>query len=502
MEYWIQGLMEALQWDVLIAILCGVMAGSIIGAIPGLTATMAIGLLIPLTFKMPTLVGLGLLLGVYVGGYSGGSFSSVLLGIPGTPSNFVTTFDGYPMSEKGQAGKALGTSVITSFIGGIFSAVVLSTLAPLLAKVALKFGPAEYFSFALLGLTLVAGVSGKSLVKGLLAAGIGLLLSYIGTDPMTAIPRFTMGNVNLLRGIPLVPALIGLFAIPPLLNHVKGNTVLSVSANKKISGLFLSLAEVKSIFWILVSSSFIGTFIGILPGTGASIAGFISYDVAKKISKRPNLFGSGIIEGVTASECCNNATTGGALVPLIVLGIPGDAVTAVLLGGLMIQGLTPGPMLFRENPGMIYGIFVTFFVANIFMLVFQLCTVKYYAHLTRIRLSILAPILLFLCCIGSYSISGSMFDVWVMILIGVLGYFLGKMEFPLAPIVLGLVLGPILESNLRRSLIMSGGNISLFIKSPIAIICLIMGALSVSLFVFQNRNKEKHIQQGADSNNG
>ncbi|MDL2210418.1 tripartite tricarboxylate transporter permease [Desulfovibrio sp. OttesenSCG-928-O18] len=492
MEFWLQGLAGTLQWDVMLAVLIGVVSGTVIGAIPGLTGTMAIGLLIPFTFKMPMLVGMGLLLGVYVGSYSGGAFSSILLGIPGTPSNFVTTFDGYPMAKRGMAGKALVTAVFTSFIGGMFSAVVLSTVAPPLARLALDFGPPEYFAFALLGLTLVAGAAGDSLSKGLLAGGIGLFLSYIGTDPMTSLPRYTFGSVDLVRGIPLIPALIGLFALPPLLTEIRRlgePAAKSVIEDFKIR--FLEKNDLKRITPSLFTSAVIGTIVGIIPGTGSSIAAFISYDTAKSISKNPAEFGQGSIEGVTASECCNNATIGGALVPLMVLGIPGDAVTAVLLGGLMIQGLVPGPMLFTDNPAAVYGIFVVFFAANIFMFLFQYFSLRYYVYVTKIPLKFLVPLLLFLCCIGSYSISSSMFDVWVMIFIGLGGYMLSTMGFPLAPIVLGLVLGPILEANLRRSMLMLGGDATRFLHRPISAFCIVLCCLSIALFVYRKNKKKK-----------
>ncbi|WP_337997751.1 tripartite tricarboxylate transporter permease [Oleispirillum naphthae] len=498
MEDWLAGLGLVMQFGVLAAIAAGVILGTFIGAIPGLTATMAIGLLIPFTFTMPPLMGMGLLLGVYVGGYSGGAFSSILLGIPGTPSNFVTMFDGYPMTRKGESGRALTTAVFTSFVGGTVSAVILATVAPPLARLALEFGPSEYFAFSVLGLTLVAGASGGSIAKGVWAACLGILISCIGPDPITSQPRYTFDSIALLRGIPLMPALIGLFALPPLLQEAARYCAETQVFDAGISRMLLRWADIRRIGRTLVSSSLIGTLIGILPGSGAAIACFISYDAAKAISKTPEEFGTGCIEGVAASECCNNATTGGALVPMIVLGIPGDAVTAVLLGGLMIHGLIPGPMFVVDSPDVVYGIFIAFFISNIIMFVFQMATLKYYTKISGIPTKYIVPLLLVFCCLGTYSLSTSLSDVWIMLILGGVGYLLSRVSYPIAPIVLGLVLGPILESNLRMSVLLFHTAPATLLTRPFTMGCLALAAASVLFFVRGkgSARKPRHASAG------
>lgn len=454
-------------------VLLGTTMGLIFGSLPGLTATMGVALLVPVTFSLDATAALGMLLGVYVGGIAGGAVSAILLNIPGTPSSVVTTLDGFPMAQKGQGAKALGWAVTASFVGGFLSWAVLVCVAPQLARFALSFGPPEYAGLALFGLTIIASISGKSLLKGIVAGLIGIALSFVGVDGITGDLRFTFGEVNLMSGIAIMPALIGFFAIPEILQSLTAaGRVLRPEINLK--ELFPSLRELKAALGNLVRSSIIGTLVGIVPATGGNVASFLAYDQARRTSKDPESFGKGNYQGVVASEAANNGVTGGALIPLLTLGIPGDSVTAVLLGGLMIHGLQPGPNLFTENANIVYGIFVTLLVANIFMAAIQFVGIRGFVQILRVPTHYLAPVLLTLAIVGSYALNNSVYDVWVMLFLGTFGYIMTLGGFPMAPIVLGLVLGPILESELRRSLIMSAGDWSIFVTRPITVVFLIL----------------------------
>lgn len=451
----------------------GTLIGLIFGALPGLTATMGTAILVPLTFSMPVNQALGMLLGVYCGGIAGGAVSATLLNIPGTPSSVVTTLDGFPMARKGQAAKALGWAVTASFFGGFISWLVLVLVAPQTARFALRFGPPEYAALAIMGLTIVASISGKSLAKGIIAGLLGLWLSFIGVDPVGGDFRYTFDLVPLMGGIEVMPALIGFFAIPEILNSARTSYEI-VNTKVRTTEMFPRLREVMANAANIVRSSLIGTFIGIIPATGGNIASFIAYDQTRRFSKHPETFGQGNPEGVIASEAANNGVTGGAMIPMLTLGIPGDSVTAVLLGGLIIHGLQPGPGLFKEHIDVIYGIFTTLLFANIFMTVIQFVGIRGFVKILNIPKQFLTPILLVLCLIGSYTINNSFFDVWVTLGLGIFGYLMTLGGFPMAPIVLGLVLGELLESEFRRSLILSGGSWSIFFTRPIAVIILLI----------------------------
>ncbi len=459
------------------------------GALPGLTAAMAIALLLPLTFGMPPVMGVGMLLGTLCGAIAGGSVSATLLNIPGTPSSVATTLDAFPMARQGQAGRALGIAIVASFLGGIFSAVVLSVLAPPIAEFALRFGAAEYFALSVFGLVIIASVS-KTLIKGLVAGLIGLLLATVGTDPMAGVTRFTYGQSSLLTGIDLLPALIGLFAVSQVLSDVvdyfKSEKV--GASNAKLDRATPRWLEVMKSWKVLLSSSIIGTVVGAIPGAGGSIASFLSYDQAKKMSKTPEKFGTGHSEGIIASESSNNSLVGGSLIPMLTLGVPGEAATAVLMGGLMIQGIRPGPMLFAEQGAIIYGIFIAFFVANIFMLMFQWFGIRIFVKVLQIPRKLLMAMILVFCVIGVYAVDSNVFNVYLMLAFGVLGYFLNKYGFGTAPVILGLILGPIAESNLRRALLQSDGEWVVFVSRPISLTFLIVAMLFV-IFSLWQRNK-------------
>ncbi|EAX48875.1 protein of unknown function DUF112, transmembrane [Thermosinus carboxydivorans Nor1] len=486
----ILGFTTVLQPSMLLIIAAGVLGGIIIGALPGLTATMGVALLVPLTFGMNAVAGLVLLVGIYCGAIYGGSISAILLRTPGTPAAAATVIEGYMLAQKGQAGKALGMSTIASFCGGMFSALALTFIAPQLAKVALSFGPPEYFALALFGLSIISSISGDQVLKGLAAGFFGLLLATIGMDPITGYPRFTFDNANLLSGISFIPVLIGLFAVAEALATTEA-MIKNLNIDVKIAGNLPTLAELKQCAKTILKGSAIGTFIGIIPGAGADIAAFVSYGECKRSSRDSDKFGTGVLEGVAAPESANNGVTGGALVPLLTLGVPGDAVAAVMLGALMLQGLKPGPMLFKDNADVVYSLFAGLMLANVFMLLFGLFGIKYIAKVVTVPKPILTPIIFILCVVGSYAINNSLFDVLVMMVFGVIGYLMQKLKFPISPIVLALILGPMAEGEFRRSLVMSQGDPSIFFTRPICLVFFALAAISIVGSYVAQRRKEK-----------
>ena len=475
----IGGFADILTVYSILAISIGVVTGITVGALPGLSATMSIAVLTPMTFLMSPQIGIAMLLGVYVGGIYGGSITAILLRTPGTPSSIATTFDGYPLSQQGYAGKALYLALVASIIGGLISAIVLIVLAPQIARVALRFGPVEFFGLTLFGISIIASVSGDNLIKGLVAGILGFLLSTVGMDGVTGVPRFTFGYTPLLSGFNLIPVLIGVFAVSEILYLIRQRQT-SVAAEGKVEKLALSLAEFKGQLRNIGRSSLLGTFVGIVPGTGGGIASFMAYDLAKRRSKNPELFGKGSLEGVASAEAANNATTGGALVPMLTLGIPGDPSTAVLMSAFMIQGLQPGPLLLQNEPRTIFSLFAGLLLANVLMFGFGMIGIRAFSKVVRIPIRILAPTVLVLCFVGSYAIANSILDVAVMLLMGGLGYLMRKFGFPGAPLVIGLILGPINEAALRRALSASRGNWMVFFENPIFLIFL---ALTIMSFV-------------------
>lgn len=480
MENIIYGFMSAFKLINLFAALASVAVGITVGSLPGLSAAMGVALLIPITFGMAAETALIALAGVYCGAMYGGSISAILLHTPGTSSAAATAIDGYPMTLKGEAGKALATATIASFIGGILSSIALYTLSPPLATLALKFGPTEYFWLSIFGLTIIAGVSSKSMLKGLLSGALGLVLSTIGMDPMLGIPRFIFGSNSLLEGLPFTATLIGLFSMSQVLLLSEKKIKERVKAKKVKDRVLLDKGELKRIIPVSLWSATIGTVVGILPGAGGTIASFIGYNEAKRFTKDKEAFGTGIIEGVAGPESANNAVTGGSLIPTLTLGIPGNSVTAILLGGLIIQGLRPGPDLFTVHGKITYTFFAGFVVVNIFMLLLGMFGVRLFAKVANIGDDILIPIIFVLSVIGSYSITNNMVDVWVMFIFGIIGYFVSKFNLNSAAIVLALILGPIGESGLRRTLIMSKGDYSALFNSTISWVLIIISVLSLS----------------------
>lgn len=461
---------KALLW-----ILLGTFLGLVFGALPGLSATMAVALLIPLTFYLEPVVAISMLMGAYIGGIAGGAVSAILINIPGTPSSVVTTIDGHPMAVQGKAARALGWAAFSSGWGSIISWMLLVTIAPLLAKICTGFGSPEYAALAFFGLSIIAAVSGDSIMKGIIAGFIGVSMSFVGVDPIWGDLRFTFGSINLMGGISVVSALIGLYSIPQILNSCLDKD------NEKLSAKDLTIKNIVPPFKEqfahkinIIRSSLIGTLIGIIPATGGNIAAFLAYDQAKRFSKEPETFGKGNVDGIIASEASNNGVCGGALIPMLTLGIPGDSVTAVLLGGLMIHGIQPGPMLFSDSPAFIGGIFTAVFIATMYMVLLQVFGIKIFVKTLNVPVNYLNAILVVLSLVGSYAIRQNFFDVILTLFFGVVGYILTKAKFPSAPIVLGLVLGSMFEGEFRRALKLGGGSMSIFFERPIALVIIIL----------------------------
>lgn len=486
-----EGLELALDPTALLAGAIGVLLGMFFGALPGLTSTMGVALLIPLTFTLDPIVALSAILGLYVSGVYAGSLTATLIGTPGTAAAAATLLEGPHMRDKGETRKALSMTTIASFIGGLFSCIVLILVAPQLAKIALSFGPPEYFALGFFGLSIVAGISSDQLLKGIIAALIGLWISTIGLDPNTGIPRMTFESNNLLNGIELVPALVGLFAISEVLLRLE--KIMNSKSNKiRINKTGVRLNELTANTFNFLRSSAIGTFIGIIPATGSGIASFIAYNESKRFSKKPEKYGTGHLPGLVATETANNAVTGGALVPLLTLGIPGDVITAVILGALMMQGLTPGPELFTKHSDIISGLFITLVIVNLFLLILGLLAIRLFPYLLKIKEGILMPMIISLCVIGSYAINNSTFDVIVTLVFGLLGYVLIKGGFPLAPLLLALILAPIIEKNFRNAMVLSKGGLSIFFTRPISLIfILITFAVFASIIYKGIKNRDQ-----------
>ncbi len=460
------------------AIALGTLSGIIIGALPGLTATMGVALLIPLTFGMEPVTGLNMLIGIYIGGIYGGCVSSILLRTPGTPASAATVLDGYPMAKKGEAGKALGMATIASTIGGLFAAVVLATLAPQLASIALEFGAPEYFALALFGLTIIASLSGD-LLKGAISGLLGIFISCVGADPISGVLRYTFGISGFASGFAFTPALIGLFALSEVFVQMERMS-LSEERVMHVSGRWPTLADIRESASALLRGSVIGTFIGIIPGTGSGTAAWISYSEARRTSKTPEKFGTGHAPGVAATESANNAVCAAALIPLLALGVPGDVVTAVLMGGLMIQGLVPGPMLFETNPDVVVGIFGGTFIATFFMFVFGMGLISVFSRILMIPRHMLAILIVIFCFIGSFAINLNPVDLYTMTGFGVLGWGMQKFGFSQAALCIALILGPMAESNLRRGLLQTDDNVLTFVSGPITQLFLVLTVISLA----------------------
>ena len=479
----------------LIAMAVGVTIGIVIGCLPGLSAAMGVALLLPMTFSMDASTGMIMLGAIYCGAIFGGSIAAILIHTPGTPASAATAIEGYQMTLKGQAGKALGTACIASFFGGLLSCISLYFFAPILGQLAMKFGSPEYFWLSIFGLTIIAGVSSKSMVKGLMSGALGLLLSTIGMDPMQGVKRFMFGQSSLYEGINVTCALIGLFSMSQALVLAEAKIKQRARATQFNDRMLLTKSELKEIAPTIGRSWIIGNLIGILPGAGASIACFMGYNTARQFSKHKELFGHGSYEGVAGSEAANNAVTGGSLIPMLTLGIPGESVTAVLMGGLIIQGLTPGPNLFvGETAKMTYTFFAGFVLIQFFMLGIGLIGCRGFANIARLSDAILIPSVTILCVVGSFAIHQNFVDVVIMLIFGVIGWLARKFGLNNAAIVLALILGPIGEKGLRRSLLLSGGDPKILFSTPVCWVLIALCVLGILSPILMDKMSKKTEQ--------
>ena len=487
---------EVFQWYTMALMLIGVLFGIIAGAIPGFTVTMAVVLTLPFTFGMPPVLGLSVMLGVYVGGLSGGLISGMLMGIPGTPASVATTFDGFPAVRAGRAGWALGLGIWSSFIGGLFGAVMLATLAPNIAKIGLEFGPWAFFSLIIFALTITASLAGYSMVKGLIAGNFGLLFAAIGADEINSVDRLHFGVEALESGFAYLPVLIGLFAFSQLLSDVEDPKVAVAPLMEKraVAVKIEHWNAIKAIAknWVnALRSSLIGVFVGVLPAAGSSISNILAYDQAKKASPHPETFGSGDVNGIIAPETANNATAGGALTTMMALGIPGSPLCAIMLGALLIHNVVPSPLFISENPVLAYAIFTSFFVAHFMMIAMQSVALRAFIYITRMPMYTMAAVILVYCAVGTFALNNVQFDMWTLFWFGLLGYLMKKFGFPLAPVILGVVLGDLAELNLNRAVTISE-DLTQFLTRPWSLFFLLLAAFSTVFPWYQkHRASEK-----------
>ena len=491
------GVSFILQPEVLILVFLGTLLGLVFGAIPGLTSTLGIILLLPITFGMDPSVGLAMLCAIYVGGVSGGKISAILLNMPGTPASIATVFDGYPMTQKGFPGKAISYGVISSLFGGLLSLLVLATVAPIVGRFALAFQTYEYFLLGVFGLTVVASISGDSVLDGVISAFVGLLIATIGADPLSGTSRFTFGLYQLDGGIQLLPAMIGLFVIAEIYKQVQEKEQEFVFQAKKLDSMRIKFSEIIIHWKNLIRSSLIGIGLGILPGAGATLANFIAYDQAKKYSKYPEKFGTGIPDGIIAPEAANNAVSCSAFIPMMTLGIPGNSVTAVLLAGLLLHGLNPGPTLFAENIDVVYSIFAALFLSYIIMFILQYTVmIKFFTWALKVPKKILMPIIILMSIAGTYNVRYSFNDLYILFFFGVVGFLLKKFKFPITPLILGLILGPMMERSLRTGLMRTGGNFMPFITRPYSIALIILTLFTIAIsFIINKKQKEFKVEK-------
>ncbi len=489
---WFQGAAMVLQPAPFAYIAFGTVLGLLFGVIPGLTAVLCMVLLLPITYGLAPAAGFGLLIGAYVGGITGGLVSAIMLGIPGTPASIVTTLDGHPMARRGESGRALGLATAASFYGTLASWLALVFLAPLLASFALQIGPFEYAAIIFFGFTIITGLSSESLGKSALMVAIGLIIPAIGLDPLHGVQRMTFGTSALENGFGLVPLLSGIYVVSRALEEAETIHQRYIALPGKVVNALPQLWKVFRYWKTMVSSSVIGIVVGIMPGIGASVAPFMSYDAAKRRSRHPEAFGKGEPEGVVASETCNNATIGGALIPGLVLGIPGDVPVVILLSGLMLHGFQPGPLFFTQNQSVVYSTYVSFFVAGLIMLAFMLTVgIRLFTRTMSIPKVFLIPVIFVAGLLGAYNISYSMTDVWVSLLAGFGAYFAIKAKYPLTPLVIAIILGPMLEYNLRVALNVSSGSFAPFLTQPIAAAFVVLTVGSVAMMVRRARGRKQ-----------
>ena len=475
----LNGFQIILRPETFLLIFCGTLLGVVFGAMPGVSASMAVALALPFSYAMEPVIAIAFLTSVYCSSITGGGVTAILFKIPGTPANAPTTFDGYPMAQQGEAGRALGISLVCSALGGLFSAFAMGLLAPQLSAVALKFGPGELFAVSFLGLSVLSCLDSGNIVKTLISGLIGLWMACIGMDPLLGIPRFTWGNETLVSGIEMIPVMIGMFAVTEVVKQtVKPREMNGLDKNKGVKTRIPSVGEIFRMKRIILRSSAMGTLVGILPGAGATIASFLCYTTEKKISKHPDKFGTGCADGIAAAETSNNAATGGSMVPLLALGIPGGNAAAIMMSALALQGVQMGPLLVRTQPDFLSSVFSSMIVTNILMVVIAIWVAKIFARILSVPYSFLGPAIIMLAAIGSYALKNSTGDIILMAGAGMFGYMLSKQGFSAAALILGLVLGNMCESNLRRAVKMTNGNVlEAFISpitTPILLVCVVL----------------------------
>ena len=472
------GFQVALRPENLGLAFAGALIGTIVGVLPGIGPVGGIAILLPLTFKLPPASAMIMLTALYYGTMYGGSTTSILMNVPGEASSVVTSFDGYVMAQQGRAGPALAISAVGSFIAGTLSIIGLTFFSPLLADWGIRFGPPEYFALMVFGLSAVSSLAGDSLVKALMSMGFGLMLATVGTDLVTGVPRFTFGIPYLLDGIDFVVVVIGLFAVSEVLVSVeeaRGELRFPV----KLERIWLSLRDFTESFWAIIRGTLIGFYVGILPAAGATIASFLSYSVEKQLAKDPSTFGKGDIRGVASPESANNAAAVGNMIPMLTLGIPGSSTTALMLGALLVLNVVPGPTLFTKHPDIVWGLVASMYVSNFMLLILNLPLVGLFVRILYVPERILLPLIIAICVIGTYAVNFSPFDLLVMAALGLIAYAMRKQDYPLGPAILGLVLGDLMEQNLRRSLIMSRGSAAIFFTRPVSAIFIALAILSL-----------------------
>ena len=494
----VDGILAILTVPCLLLMLFGTMVGIVFGAVPGLSATMALALCLPISYKLPSTLSIAFLIALYIGGISGGLISAILLNIPGTPSSVATTFDGSPMAKNGQAGKALGIAMFSSLIGTLVSVVILMFLAPVIARAALKFGPYEYFSVCFFALVLLSVLISESAAKGLTAAVLGLIVSMVGVAPVGSAIRFTFGVKALNLGFQNLPVMVGMFAVADILANSCPRPSLDnaeIIQDYKFRGLGFKFSDLAGQAFNYIRSIVIGIAIGVLPGVGGATSNVIAYSVAKQTSKKPEKFGTGCVDGIVASEASNNACIGGAMIPLLTLGIPGDGPTAILLGGLTIAGISPGPLLFQNNASFVYSVYTALILCTIMMFVLELFGMRLFIRILKVPKYYLYPIIMALCTAGIFASNNQIFDVWSVVIFGVIGFLMKRYRFPTSPFILGFLLGGIMETYLIRSLQYSKGDvIGAFAVRPISMFFLSATVLAVA-FVTVSRIRKARRQK-------
>lgn len=492
----LEALPQLFTWQNFFFINLGIFIGIIFGAIPGLNGNLAITVLIPFTFKLGSVPALLLLTAIFFGSNFGGSITAILINTPGTNAAAATLLDGYPMSRKGKSMKALGMALTASTFGGLVSAFCLLFFAPQISKIAIKFGAPEYFALAIFGLSVIASVSGNSILKGLISGGVGILVATVGIDAVSGVTRFTFGNLNLYNGIKMLAVLLGVYAVAQMIGRVSKTEEegSSTEFRKGEHEETLTLKEIKSVMGTMTKSSLIGAFIGAVPGTGGAIASYLAYNEAKRCAKPGENFGEGELKGVAAPESANNGATAATLIPLLTLGIPGDAVAATLLGAFTMHGLVVGPKLFTQSGPVVYAILIGCVISQLFMFLQGKYLLPVFVKITRVPQELLTAILMIVCCTGAYSLANTSFDVMIMLVFGCIAYGMQKLDLPQVPVILGMVLGPIAEANLRNSLVLSGGSWLIFIKRPICFAFIILTFVLILLLKKSDR-KQQQIEQ-------